>query len=170
MKLERRNFTEEFKREAVRLVSQPGAAKTGIARDLGVGPNLLAQWCRDAEGISSSKAAGTEKVTLANVKWKTNGYCAQFVSATKQATARTVRHASSGTFGTKVKRAARTELPGLCIKQGLKAVNRKHYRTRDALRADVFDYIERFYNPKRRHSTLGYVSPVQSEAQTLKCA
>jgi putative transposase len=49
-------------------------------------------------------------------------------------------------------------------------LNRKHYRTRDALRADVFDYIERFYNPKRRHSTLGYVSPVQIEAQTLKYA
>ena len=27
----------------------------------------------------------------------------------------------------------------------------------------VFDYIERFYNPTRRHSTLGYVSPVQFE-------
>lgn len=64
MKRERRNFTEEFKREAVRLVSQPGATKTGIARDLGIGPNLLGQWCRDAEGISGSKAAGTEKVTL----------------------------------------------------------------------------------------------------------
>ena len=30
-------------------------------------------------------------------------------------------------------------------------------------RADVFDYIERFYNPMRRHSTLGYVSPAQFE-------
>jgi hypothetical protein len=28
---------------------------------------------------------------------------------------------------------------------------------------DVFDYIERFYNPTRRHSTLGYVSPIQFE-------
>src|SRR6266567_3063057 len=32
---------------------------------------------------------------------------------------------------------------------------RKTYRTRDEARADVFDYIERFYNPKRRHSTIG---------------
>ncbi len=32
----------------------------------------------------------------------------------------------------------------------------KTYRSRDAARADVFDYIERFYNPRRRHSTLGY--------------
>jgi putative transposase len=31
------------------------------------------------------------------------------------------------------------------------------------VRADVFDYIERFYNPKRRHSTLGQVSPVEFE-------
>ncbi|HEX4052268.1 MAG TPA: IS3 family transposase, partial [Steroidobacteraceae bacterium] len=29
--------------------------------------------------------------------------------------------------------------------------------------ADVFDYIERFYNPLRRHSTIGYVSPVEFE-------
>jgi putative transposase len=36
----------------------------------------------------------------------------------------------------------------------------KVYRTPNAARADVFDYIERFYNPRRRHSTLGYLSPV----------
>jgi putative transposase len=40
---------------------------------------------------------------------------------------------------------------------------RKTYRTRDEAKADVFDYIERFYNPKRRHSTLGYLSPVEFE-------
>jgi putative transposase len=40
---------------------------------------------------------------------------------------------------------------------------RKTYRTRDQARADVFDYIERFYNPKRRHSTLGYLSPMEFE-------
>jgi putative transposase len=40
---------------------------------------------------------------------------------------------------------------------------RKVYRTRDEARADVFDYIECFYNPKRRHSTIGYLSPVEFE-------
>ena len=40
---------------------------------------------------------------------------------------------------------------------------RKTYRTRDEAKADVFDYIERFYNPKRRHSTLGYLSPMEFE-------
>ena len=42
---------------------------------------------------------------------------------------------------------------------------RKMYRTRDEASADVFDYIERFYNPKRRHSTNGYLSPVEFEKQ-----
>jgi putative transposase len=40
---------------------------------------------------------------------------------------------------------------------------RKNYRTRNVVRADVFDYIERFYNATRRHSTIGCVSPVEFE-------
>lgn len=40
---------------------------------------------------------------------------------------------------------------------------RKIYRSRKQARSDVFDYIERFYNPTRRHSTLGYISPIEFE-------
>ena len=40
---------------------------------------------------------------------------------------------------------------------------RKVYRTQDQARADVFDYIERFYNPRRRHSTIGYLSSMEFE-------
>ena len=40
---------------------------------------------------------------------------------------------------------------------------RKAYRTRDQAQADVFDYIERFYNARRRHSTLGYLGPMSSK-------
>jgi putative transposase len=40
---------------------------------------------------------------------------------------------------------------------------RKTYRTRNEAKADVFDYIERFYNAIRRHSTIGYLSPVEFE-------
>ena len=44
---------------------------------------------------------------------------------------------------------------------------RQTFRTRDEIRAEVFDYVERFYNPIRRHSTLGYVSPIDFETQAL---
>ena len=35
----------------------------------------------------------------------------------------------------------------------------RHYRTRQEARADVIDYIEMFYNSRRKHSYLGYLSP-----------
>lgn len=38
-------------------------------------------------------------------------------------------------------------------------------RTRDQANADVFDYIERLYNPRRRHSTSGDLSPMEFERQ-----
>lgn len=41
--------------------------------------------------------------------------------------------------------------------------HRTPYATREAARADLFDYIERFYHPIRRHSTLGNKSPVHFE-------
>jgi putative transposase len=45
-------------------------------------------------------------------------------------------------------------------------VNRVRYRTRDEARADVFDYIEVFYNRKRRHGYLGNISPADFEVKT----
>jgi len=42
-------------------------------------------------------------------------------------------------------------------------LSRRHYENRDEARVEVFDYIERFYNPRRRHSTLGLVSPDEFE-------
>ena len=44
---------------------------------------------------------------------------------------------------------------------------RKVYRTGDGAKADMFDYIERFYNPRRRHSTLGYMSPAEFEEKAM---
>lgn len=46
--------------------------------------------------------------------------------------------------------------------------HRRQYRNRDEARSDVFDYIERFYNPQRCHSTLGYLSPVEFEERSMR--
>ena len=54
----------------------------------------------------------------------------------------------------------------------IERIHRRRYATREEVRADVFDYIERFYNPRRRHSTLGQISPVEFErrfADLAKC-
>jgi len=44
-------------------------------------------------------------------------------------------------------------------------VYRSHYRTRAEAKNAIFAYIEGWYNQKRRHSTLGYLSPEQFEQQ-----
>jgi len=44
-------------------------------------------------------------------------------------------------------------------------VHRQRYQTRAEARNDIFSYIEVFYNRKRRHSSLGYVSPEEFELQ-----
>jgi putative transposase len=42
-------------------------------------------------------------------------------------------------------------------------VDRARWRTHAEARLAVFDFIEGFYNPRRRHSALGYVSPAEFE-------
>jgi putative transposase len=44
-------------------------------------------------------------------------------------------------------------------------IRRKIYNTREEARQDVFDYIELFYNPKRRHGYNNRLSPVNYEKQ-----
>lgn len=43
-------------------------------------------------------------------------------------------------------------------------VHHEHYKTREQARQSIFEYIEVFYNRKRLHSSLGYVSPEAFEA------
>ncbi len=44
-------------------------------------------------------------------------------------------------------------------------IRRKIYATRRGSRADVFDYIEMFYNSQRKHASNGMLSPVEFERQ-----
>ncbi len=44
-------------------------------------------------------------------------------------------------------------------------VHHSDFHTREAARAAIFHYIEVFYNRRRRHQALGYISPVQFEEQ-----
>jgi transposase InsO family protein len=41
----------------------------------------------------------------------------------------------------------------------------RDYQNRSNAKTDIFEYIEAFYNRKRRHSALGYLSPAEYEAR-----
>jgi len=45
-------------------------------------------------------------------------------------------------------------------------LNRTKWRTRIELANAIFDYLEIFHNRQRRHSALGYLTPIQFENQT----
>lgn len=47
----------------------------------------------------------------------------------------------------------------------LELIDRSQWRTPDEARVAIFEFIETWYNPKRRHSTLNYRSPIQWESQ-----
>ncbi|WVX50026.1 IS3 family transposase ISSusp1 [Roseobacter fucihabitans] len=47
-------------------------------------------------------------------------------------------------------------------------IRRRTYLTRDAARQDVFDYIEMFYNPTRKHTNNSMQSPVDYEMEQQK--
>ncbi|MCG7866450.1 MAG: integrase core domain-containing protein [Candidatus Thiodiazotropha taylori] len=44
-------------------------------------------------------------------------------------------------------------------------VDHEDYRTKEEARRSIFEYIEVFYNRRRRHSYLGYISPAEYEAR-----
>ncbi len=42
-------------------------------------------------------------------------------------------------------------------------IDREVFKTREEARTKIFDYLETFYNPRRRHSALDYLSPMEYE-------
>jgi hypothetical protein len=43
-------------------------------------------------------------------------------------------------------------------------LNRRRWTTRIELATAIHDYIELFHNTRRRHSTLGWLTPIETEA------
>ena len=49
-------------------------------------------------------------------------------------------------------------------------VHRYSWPTRQSARVAIFDYIEAFYNTRRRHSGLGHLSPAEYEEAKMRGA
>src|SRR5512144_1566198 len=47
-------------------------------------------------------------------------------------------------------------------------LDRRRFKTQAEARIAVFEFIEGFYNPRRRHSSLGYLSPIATSAATTR--
>jgi transposase InsO family protein len=47
-------------------------------------------------------------------------------------------------------------------------INRYRFKKREEAKITTFEYVETYYNRKRMHSSLGYMSPFEFEAQAVK--
>jgi transposase len=56
----RRNYTEDFKRDAVALVTEQGYKPSEAARSLGIGDNLVRRWKREFEEEASGAQLGAD--------------------------------------------------------------------------------------------------------------
>jgi len=57
----RREYTEDFKRDAVALVTEQGYKPSEAARSLGIGDNLIRRWKREFEEVASGKRLGEDE-------------------------------------------------------------------------------------------------------------
>jgi len=55
----RRNYSPEFKREAVELTRMDGVTISQIAKDLGIGANMLGRWRRELAENGGASIPGT---------------------------------------------------------------------------------------------------------------
>jgi transposase len=58
----RRNYTEEFKREAIRLVTEQGYGVAETARNLGINANMLGRWKRECDTKASAAFPGNGRI------------------------------------------------------------------------------------------------------------
>jgi putative transposase len=81
--------------------------------------------------------------------------------------------AAAATFGIDVSMGSRGDCFDSAVLESFHAslkkdlIHRRSWPTKAEARTAIFDYIEAFYNRRRRHSTLGMLSPLEYENRTL---
>jgi putative transposase len=143
----RRQFTDEFKREAVALLGSSGRPLTQIAGELGIAPSMLRNW-RDRSGPPGG------------------GSHPSFRSRQSVRCRRLPRYPDSRRQSMSRKANCWDNAPMESFFGTLEPelVHQREYPNRDAARRDLFAYIEGYYSRQRIHSAIGYITPEQAEA------
>ena len=163
--MQRKRYSAEFKREAVKLASQAGMVKRQVAEELRIHENLLRTWVRQLEARTqtgddrarhSKKGGGLlREGTLVRY-----GFAARHRSIWPVRTmCRVLVVSRAGFYEWHSRSPSRRSLEDMRLMPLVRTsffstikrerLDRKEYATRDGARADVFDYIERFYNLKK---------------------
>ena len=133
-------FTPEFKEEAVRQITERGYSVAEVSGRLGVSAHSLYKWLRAIKPDNNEQHARDLLEAKSEIlKLRANNLAP---SMSRRGNCQDTAVAESFFSSLKKER-----------------IRKRIYKTRDLARADIFDYIEVFYNRTRRHSHLGGVSP-----------
>ena len=141
----RREFTPEFKREAVALLESSGRPQMQIAAELTTAALMMAeQRQRPAAGLVCHSDRGSQYAAEAYRKQLAGMKAVPSMSRT----ACCYDNAPMESFFHTLK---------------VELVHQRRWATREEARRDLFAYIEGYYNRQRIHSALGYITPEQAE-------
>ena len=65
----RKTYTQDFKLDAVKLVTERGLSRARVARDLGIGTQTLRNWLRAFAGDHAAPSGGTDAQQLAALRF-----------------------------------------------------------------------------------------------------
>jgi len=150
-------YTVEFKIQAVRLSLHPEIQTQDVAHALDIHPFMLSKWKKDyREGKKVLRAPkrDAEKRALRR--------------QVRQLEAKVAARTQARSLERKLAALVPTRTDPICMESffhSLKAelTHRRSFTSDAELNASVAGYIDRFYNEKRIHSSLGYHSPVEFE-------
>lgn len=157
MKIPRQAFTAEFKELAVKRVNA-GQSVASLAKELGIIEQTLRNWVTaDIVTDALTMAWFRRKPEPGLIHHSDRG--SQYASHVFQDKLKEYGMICSMSRKGNCWDNAPTESFFNSLKN--ERVHGARYETRAEAATDLFDYIEPFYNRKRRHSTLGYKSPEQ---------
>ncbi|ELE9705218.1 transposase [Enterobacter cloacae] len=133
-------FTPEFKEEAVRQITERGYSVAEVSDRLGVSAHSLYKWLRAIKPDNNEQHARD----LLEAKSEILKLRANNLAPSMSRRGNCQDNAVAESFFSSLKK---------------ERIRKRIYKTRDLARADIFDYIEVFYNRARRYSHLGGVSP-----------
>ena len=163
----RRQFSREFKLEAVWLVKERGVSGMQASWDLDVGEGILRRWIKELTADPGQAFPGQGQLKPVWRRGKPGVLLHHSDQGSQYSREQFQKLLADHGIICSMSRSGNVwdnaAMESFFSSLKTERTARKVYRTRDQARADVFDYIERFSNPRRRHSTIGYLSPMEFE-------
>lgn len=173
-------YSQEAREETAKFIIESGKSATSVGEEMGIDKNTVCRWVRDYRrkyNLPSSSYAEEKGVSEKNLVVKSAlGNAISRVNNTEGIIFHSDRGSQYRSKGYKnmldenkiISSMSKPVCPydNSCVDSFFatlkkECIYRKSYATIEEIRHDVFEYIELFYNGKRMHSVLGYMSPVE---------